>query len=975
MSLILKQETASSIPAPPSGKTTLFVDTNGTLNTVASNGAVQNFPTAGGSNTQVYFNDNGSFGASSNLTFNKTSSTLTVANLSVTGTLAAGDITVSSIANGTSNVDIVGVGGNVTTSVGGNANIFVVTGTGANVNGTLSASGNIIANSKLLVGTNTTSLVNPVAVFTGAGVTYSQLSMQNPTGSGSADITVYGNNGDDTQSWTDMGFTGNTFSDANYTVTAPGDGYLFVQGNSSFGGNLVLATGATGTVKDIVFATGGFLTGNIKARLYNANGTFSASGNLTGANINASGLITATGNLTAGNIITAGLASITGNVTAGNLVTAGSLGVTGNGNVGNLLTTGLISAGGNLSAGNISTFGIVSASGNGTFGNVIATAHIGNLSGSGNSNVGNLGATGVYATTLSATGNANVGNIGLTGVYATTLSATGNANVGNIGAAAGVFTTVTGSLTTAAQPNITSLGTLTSISVSGNANVGNVNISGAGTASSYSATGNITAGNLVTAGIVSATGGATFAGNVAMSSKNITGLADPVGAQDAATKNYVDTTAQGLHVHAAANAATTGTLATASSGTVTYNNGSSGVGATLTTTGSYTTIDGVNIASVGTRILVKNEANAAWNGVYTYSSSTVLTRATDFDQPSEVAGGDFLFVTSGTTQADTGWVQTTDAPVTIGTSFIVFAQFSGAGTYQAGTGLTLTGTTFSVNASQTQVTAVGTLTTLSVSGNANVGNIGATNIVGTLTTAAQTNITSVGTLGLLSVTGNVTAANVTATHYGAATGLTGIPGANVTGTLSVPTTSYAATVSGAAQANITSVGTLTALTVSGNLNVSSGSFMVGNVVATSVAGSLTTAAQPNITSVGTLTSLSSSGNITGANIISTTNHLFSVATGISAAGSTQGTATAISKDFNVVSTVASGAGVVFPAAVAGMRFTVLNTSANALLVYPATSGVINSLATNAAYSQPAGARLDYIATSTTQWYTLNATYG
>ena len=79
--------------------------------------------------------------------------------------------------------------------------------------------------------------------------------------------------------------------------------------------------------------------------------------------------------------------------------------------------------------------------------------------------------------------------------------------------------------------------------------------------------------------------------------------------------------------------------------------------------------------------------------------------------------------------------------------------------------------------------------------------------------------------------------------------------------------------------------------------------------------------------------------------------------------------------FNVVSTVASGAGVVLPTAVAGMRISVINTSANALLVYPASNGIINSAAANAAYSQPAGARLDYISTSSTQWYTLNATYG
>jgi hypothetical protein len=125
-----------------------------------------------------------------------------------------------------------------------------------------------------------------------------------------------------------------------------------------------------------------------------------------------------------------------------------------------------------------------------------------------------------------------------------------------------------------------------------------------------------------------------------------------------------------------------------------------------------------------------------------------------------------------------------------------------------------------------------------------------------------------------------------------------------------------------------------------------------------------------ITSVLTVT-----GNINVANIIPSSYSISSVGAGISAAGTVQSNATALTTQFNVVSTVASGAGVRLPVSIAGMRITVLNTSANALLVYPATSGIINSQAANAAYSHPAGARLDFISTTTTQWYTLNATYG
>jgi len=112
-----------------------------------------------------------------------------------------------------------------------------------------------------------------------------------------------------------------------------------------------------------------------------------------------------------------------------------------------------------------------------------------------------------------------------------------------------------------------------------------------------------------------------------------------------------------------------------------------------------------------------------------------------------------------------------------------------------------------------------------------------------------------------------------------------------------------------------------------------------------------------------------------ANVTSSSYAIVSVGTGISAAGTVQSNATALTKEFNVVSTVASGSGVRLPTSVAGMRITVVNTSANTLLVYPASSGIINSQSANAAYSHPAGARLDFISTTTTQWYTLNATYG
>lgn len=172
---------------------------------------------------------------------------------------------------------------------------------------------------------------------------------------------------------------------------------------------------------------------------------------------------------------------------------------------------------------------------------------------------------------------------------------------------------------------------------------------------------------------------------------------DPVSALQLATKQYVDAVAQNLNIHAACAAATPASLASLTGGTVTYNNGSSGVGATLTLSVALTTLDGYTLVN-GNRILVKDEVSTANNGIYTWATGgTVLTRATDFDTNIEIASGDFTFISNGTLYANTGWVQT--LPVTtVGTSPIVFTQFSGAGTYTAGTGLTLTGSQFSLTA-------------------------------------------------------------------------------------------------------------------------------------------------------------------------------------------------------------------------------------------------------------------------------------
>ena len=263
-------------------------------------------------------------------------------------------------------------------------------------------------------------------------------------------------------------------------------------------------------------------------------------------------------------------------------------------------------------------------------------------------------------------------------------------------------------------------------------------------------------------------------------------VADPSGSTDVVTKGYLDGVTAGLDIKLS--------VRVASTAAITLANGAE----------NGDTMDGITLAT-NDRILLKDQASGAENGIYTVNASGAPTRATDFDANSEVTGGAFTFVEEGSANADSGFVMTNDGSVTVGTTALTFTQFSGAGMITAGAGLTksantinaVAGSGITVNANDIQIAAnyagQNTITTL---GTIATGVWSGTSIVDA---KVDNDLTISGGTVNASVIGGVTPAAGSFTTLSASGALTGTLGT-------------------AAQTNVTSLGTLTALQVD-NINV------------------------------------------------------------------------------------------------------------------------------------------------------------
>jgi len=600
-----------------------------------------------------------------------------------------------------------------------------------------------------------------------------------------------------------------------------------------------LGTPASGVMTNVTGTAAGLTAGNVTTNA-NLTGMVTSVGNATTVvtNANLTGGVTSVGN--AATVITN--ANLTGDITSVGNATAIAAGVIVNADINasaaiddtklaTIATALKVSNSATTAASANTASAIVArdASGNFTAG-IVTAALTGNAS---------------TATAL-ATGR----TIAITGDLAyTSPSFDGSANVTAAGTLATVATAgVTGSSTAIPVVTINAKGLTTSVTTA-------AVIAPAGTLTGNTLAAGVTGSSLTSLGTIA---------NLSVTAGTIS--TTPSASTDIANKDYVDTVAQGLDPKASCVAATT---------------------VNITLSGTQT-IDGVALIATD-RCLVKNQTAPADNGIYVVAAGA-WARSADMNAWLEVPGA-FAFIEQGTTQADTGWVCTSNAGGTLGTTAITFVQFAGAGSYTASTGLTLTGTAFSLTApvtvalGGTNATSAGIASFNNITGYTAAGATGTTSTNLVFSTSPTLVTPDLGTPSALigtNITGTaagLTAGNVTTnanligaiTSTGNATSLGSFTSANLASALTdetgtgVVVFATSPTLITPALGNPSSVGTMPAFTLGGT--VSGGGNQINNVVigtTTPLAGSFTTLGASSTATLNTL--VSSGATLTGGTI-------------------------------------------------------------------------------------------------------------